>query len=164
MQLELHARGGEALRRQLFDAFARTIFDLGGLGRADGLPTLDLSPLKDPEFRFRMEADDAFARADVVDLKFSTPGTRSRHMRFTANGGDGGDVRHWAVETLGGGRRPFGDFEVVGARLRFHPRPNGRRSRTLTCELSAPTRCSLRDDPVEVNARRCLQRWGICGG
>jgi hypothetical protein len=107
-------------------------------------------------------ADERIRVADVVDLKFSTPGTRSRHMRFTANGGDGGDVRHWAVETLGGGRR--GDFEVVGARLRFHPRPNGRRSRTLTCELSAPTRCSLRDDPVEVNARRCLQRWGICGG
>ena len=93
-----------------------------------------------------------------------TRGRRSRHMRFTANGGSGGDVRHWAVETLGGGRRPCGDFEVVGARLRFHPRPNGRRPRTLTCRLAAPTRCSLRDDPVEVNARRCLQRWGICGG
>jgi len=162
--LELHARGGEGLRRQLFDAFARTVLDLGGLGRSDGLPRLDLTPLKDPEFPFRMEPDDAFARADVVDLKLSSPHRRTRQMRFTAHAGDGDDVRRWAVEMLGSGRRPCGDFEVVGARLRFHPRPGGRRPRTLTCELAAPTRCSLRDDPVEINARRCLQRWGICGG
>lgn len=159
--LELHAKGDAELRARLFDAFGRTVLSLDGLSLSDGLPRLDLSPLKDPEFRFRMEADDAFDRADVIDLKLAVPGRRTRQMRFTAHAGDGGDVRHWAVETIGNG--PCESFEVVGARLRFHPRPSGRRSRTLTCELAAPTRCSLRDDPVELNARRCLQRWGICG-
>jgi len=162
--LELHARGTAAVKAALFDAFARTVLGLDGLSQAPGMRPFDLSRLLDPEYRFQIGPDDPFEGVGVVGLKVALPGAMTVHASFSAPPGAPGDadVRGVAATAIRSQQPASRGAHVVSAKLRFRPRCGGRgRRRPLTCELALPSRCTLRDEPAERDAMRCLQRWGI---
>jgi hypothetical protein len=43
-------------------------------------------------------------------------------------------------------------------------RETAEKGKTLTFEISASDRCTLKDDPLDQIAKKYLEKWGFVGG
>jgi hypothetical protein len=57
---------------------------------------------------------------------------------------------------------PMNIVTVAKAKLKLAFAPvDGKKGKTLTFEISAPDRCTLKDDPLDQIARKYIERWGF---
>lgn len=165
--VELYAHGDKREKENLAAAFCTKVLGLSALPD-DGAEPFDLSCLKDPTFAFPTDPRDGVQSVDVPLLRLDLP--------FDRRKGAGRRITVEAKSTLEAPQALHGlirdaldphqvtarDALVGRAKLRFTFRPvDGKRPKTLTFEVSYPDRCTLKDDPHDQIARKCLYEWGI---
>jgi hypothetical protein len=166
--LELHARGDKRQKEALAELFCVHALGLVRLPNEDGREPFNLAVLKDPTFEFRCRAADRVQSVDVrlirLDLPFDRASGASRRITLEAKSTQEGPRALYGLirDAINTSRIDMEDVQVGKAKLCFTFRPIGNeRPKSLTFEIGYPDRCTLKDDPHDQIARRCLYEWGI---
>ncbi len=166
--LEMHARGDKKQKEALAEIFCTAILGLTALPDDSGRPPYDLSILKDPAFKFETEPQDRIASVVVRQLRLDLPKNedRGRNPRMilmtTPTPASPRALYRLLEKSLSPDLLRLGDVDISNAKLTFTFRPLGdKRPKTLTFEVTYPDRCTLKDDPYDQIARKCLRKWTI---
>ncbi|MBW7905255.1 MAG: hypothetical protein LC135_05555 [Phycisphaerae bacterium] len=165
--IEVHARGGNRDLIQLETIFCTNILGLIELPDDTGKVPYDLGVLNQPEFGFPLDPALGVESVELRALRYDLPqdsktGAGRRLMLTVASRRNAGDaLQRMRSDALSANLRP-GDLFPSQARLRMTFRPqNGHRPKAMTFEVTYPDRCTLKDDPHDQIARKCLRAWGI---
>lgn len=165
--LEVRARGSARDVAQIERIFCMTILSMVELPDDSGRVPYDLCALRDGRLELALEPSDRVADVELRLLRFDLPtdpksGCSRRVTCSVASHKPAKDTLPRLLdEVLATGVRR-NDLLVSQARLRFTFRPlNGERPKTLTFDVAYPDRCTLKDDPHDQIARKCLRAWGI---
>lgn len=158
--LELAGEGKVAQVEQLMRMFCTTVLGLLDLP-PNGVVPFDLTVLKDRTFPFATEPADGVSAVHVRLLRFDLGGG-ARRITVAASAGPQAPhaVYDLVDETVRKSRLNLQEMHVSQARLQF-VFANGIGPKSLTFDVTYPDRCTLRDDPCDQIAKRCLKRWGI---
>ncbi len=166
--IEMHPEGVKKVKEELAGIFCTTILGLKELPDDSGKVPYDLSYLKDPSFPFAREPKDQVLDVELklirLDLPFDKSKGSGRRITLSAASLPGAPnaLHRLLSEAIDQRNVPLDDVVISQAKMQFTFNPvNGRQPRTLTFEVTYPDRCSLRDDPHDQIAKRCLKRWGI---
>ena len=160
----MRARGTRDQVAELERIFCMTILGLQDLPDDSGRVPYDLSVLRDAQFSFPTEPEDRISAVHVRQLRLDLPGPASRRVTLSARSGPHAPraVHELLASVLDGTGHRIDEVHISQVRLRLTFAPlNGERPRSLTFEVTYPDRCTLKDDPLDQIARRCLKRWGI---
>lgn len=166
--LEMYARGDARQKEALAEAFCNTILGLTSLPDDTGLEPFRLEELKRPDFEFMLEPGDGIESVDLRMLRLDLPSepdtglTRRVTVQAKSTPQAPHAIRRLIDESLQQHRVLAADVQIGAARICITFRePSRPRPKTLTFEVSYPDRCTLKDDPYDQIARKCLARWGI---
>lgn len=165
--IEVHARGGNRDLIQLETIFCTNILGLVELPDDSGRVPYDLSVLNELDFAFPVDPALGVNGVELRALRYDLPqdsktGAGRRLLLSVSSRRSAGDaLQRMRADALSATLRP-GDLFPSLARMRMTFRPqNGHRTKALTFEVTYPDRCTLKDDPHDQIARKCLQAWGI---
>jgi hypothetical protein len=162
--LELHAKGNKRQNAELAEIFCTTILGLVELPDENDRVPFDLTALKNPDFPFTTDPADRIAAVHVRQLRFDLPEPTRGRLTVSAHASDHRPraLRDLVDRAIDRAQMPLDALHVSQAKLRlvFAPR-NGERPKTLTFEVTYPDRCTLKDDPHDQIAKKCLRQWGI---
>jgi len=163
--LEVSAKGGKKVVEALQEIFCKTILGL------DGLPNLekrhfDLSKLNDETLKFVTEPADGIEKVTITMLRLDLPGIGNRRITLEASASNNEQPVYTLIEkALNKSNIPLGKALITRAKIqiKFAGR-DGKKSKSLTFEISHPDRCTLKDDPLDQIAKKYLEIWGFVSG
>jgi len=163
--LDVHAKGRKKEIAKLQEIFCRTILGLDGLPDTDG-KHYDLTALKDRNVNLRTEPGDNIEGVFVKMLRFDLPGGSSRRITFEASSySDEKAIYHLINRAVAKQNLPLDSLALTKARLQFKfAAKDGKKGKSLTFEISAPDRCTLKDDPPDQIAKKYIEKWGLLVG
>ena len=160
----MHALGTRDLKRSLIDAFGRALLGVERVDDKDPRPPVRLEQLKNPDFRFELDPHGPIDGVELIEVRMQAPPPIDSQIRFSKPRGSRRDtcLRRSIAQTLESCPAPLSSVEVISVKLRFLVRYGSEpRSRSVTCELAMPRRCSLGDGPVDRVIGDALSRWGL---
>jgi hypothetical protein len=163
--LNISAKGRGEEIEELQEIFCQTILGL------DQLPDkrtkhFDLELLKNKETRFPTNPADGVDAVCVRMLRLDVPGTGNRRITFEASSPNDGKAIYKLIDrALAKQNLSLDDVVVAKAKLQFKfAGKDGKRGKSLTFEISAPDRCTLKDDPMDQIAKKYVEQWGFIRG
>jgi hypothetical protein len=163
--LNVSAKGrGEEIEK-LQEIFCQTILGLDRLPDKKTRP-FDLDLLKNKEIRFQTDPADCIDGVFVRMLRLDVPGTGNRRITFEASSPNDGKAIYKLIDrALAKQSLSLDDVVVAKAKLQFRfAGRDGKRGKSLVFEISAPDRCTLRDDAMDQIAKKYVERWGLIRG
>lgn len=159
--LELSARLGKRLKAQLEESFAGMILDQQ-IGPREPRQVYDLNRLKERDFMLDTDpADQVRARVRTLCLELSD---HSRCIILKSKRDSGDDMRQMVEQCLNRQHVSLDDVRISQAQfqLQFARSPRGGRG-TMTFDVAAPDRCSLRRHRPEWVAigQKHLKLWRV---
>jgi len=160
--LETNARGRKEQIDKLLGIFCRVILGLDGLPDKPGAH-YDLTPLRDRNINLATDPEDGIEGVFIRMLRFDLPDSGNRRITFEANSESDGKAIYRLIERVVEKKGlPMNIVTVAKAKLKLAFAPvDGKKGKTLTFEISAPDRCTLKDDPLDQIARKYIERWGF---
>ncbi|MCA9250650.1 MAG: hypothetical protein KDA54_05910 [Phycisphaerales bacterium] len=166
--VEVHAAGNKQLKEDLARAFCVTILGLQGLPDDGEVTPYDLNGLKNSDFPFTTTPADNIESVELKLLRLDLPiapdkGTGRRITIAVSSLRSSPNALYTLLsDAINLNCIDFDDVLLAQAKFTIVFRAIGsRRKKRLTFEVSYPDRCTLKDDPYDQIARRCLKRWGI---
>ena len=163
--LEVYAKGKADEINKLQETFCQTILNLDKLpDKKEG--RFDLSKLKDKDFSFRREPQDGIEKVTVKMLRLDLLGSGNRRITFEASSSNEEQPVYVLIEkALNKSNIPLDKVVIsrVKLEIKFSGK-DGKKGKTLTFEISAPDRWTLRDDSIDQIAKKYVQQWGFMGG
>ncbi|CAM5772585.1 MULTISPECIES: hypothetical protein [Hyphomicrobiales] len=124
----------------------------------------DLDVLLSP-FDFPTDLDDGIERVDVRLLRLMPLDAVGERVTLECMAKAGRTIWSMAEERLGPGNPIDGGWVATQAKLtiKFHPKGDARRGRTLPLTITMPHGCNLKDQTEEEQliGEKYLRRWGI---
>ena len=158
--LEASASGKKEQVEALMEVFGKTILGLPRLPDEEKEPEYNLSGLKNRDFEFRFAVTDGIEAVTVRQLRLDLPGDKGRRIILQASASPQKPKALYDLldTALNKENLPLDSLTVSQAKLRiaFKAQP-GQRAKTLTFEVSLPDRCTLKDDPHDQVAKKCLR-------
>ena len=163
--LEVSAKGGKKVVETLQDIFCKAILGLGGLPKLDK-KYFDLSRLNDKTLKFVTEPVHGIEKVTITMLRLDLPGGGNRRITLEASPASDEQPIYTLIEkALNKSNIPLDKAVITRAKIqiKFAAR-DGKKGKPLTFEISSPNRCTLRDDPLDQIAKKCIEKWGLVSG
>ncbi|MBN1123363.1 MAG: hypothetical protein JXA82_00050 [Sedimentisphaerales bacterium] len=158
-KIETNASGIKQEITQLQEAFCQGILDMEGLPDKDSR-MYTIEKLKNKfDFTPRDPQDNiAAVHLRLIELEFSS----KKRITFTDNGKTP-NIYDMIEKALNKQNVPLDIVTVSKARIQilFRKMANEKRAQTITFEISTPDRCTLKDSPVELIAKKHVEKWGL---
>lgn len=159
--LDLHARGGRKVARELLLVFGRAILGVD-LKDIDEGAAYELNGLLNPDFRFALKPTDGVDQARLRSIRVRILGHGNRRITLEANASqDPEAVRRMLDVVLGTGGIPRDLVVVDRVSLQLVFRQGVSKQQQLSFYVAHPNTCSLKHNPEDEIARQLLQRWGL---
>ena len=124
----------------------------------------DLSVLRD-RFDFPTDLDDGIERVEVRQLRLMPIDNVGRRVTLENLAKAGGTIWEMADEEFGATNPLRRGWVITQAKLaiKFHPKGEARRGRSLTLSVTMPHGCNLKDqtEQEQLIGEKYLRRWGI---
>jgi hypothetical protein len=161
--LDLFVRGDKLTVMDLQRVFFRTILGVELDEVENGGIVYHLEGLLERAFTFAIDPADAIDEVRIRKLRLGIIGQGSRRITLEANVKENPRAVYDLLDdVLAGNRIPKELLTVTQVRLQIVFRPGaGRRSRTLSFDVTPPDSCSLKHDPEHEVARQCLKKWEL---
>jgi len=163
--LNVSAKGKGEEIEELQEIFCQTILGL------DQLPDkkakyFDLERLKDKQIHFLTDPADGVDGVCVRMLRLDVPGSGNRRITFEASSPSDTKAIYKLIDrALAKQSLSLDDVVVAKAKLQFKfAGRDNKRGKSLTFEISAPDRWTLKDDPLDQIAKKYVERWGLISG
>lgn len=163
--LEVCAKGTSKEIKELEWIFCTRILGMTLLPDETGR-RFNLARLKDKNLDFVRDPGDGIEKVTIKMLRLDLPGRPDRRITIEASSPNVEQPVHALIDrALSKANVGYDAMVVSRARLQFTFAPReGKRSKTLTFEISLPDRWTLRDDPLDQIAKKYIERWGLTSG
>lgn len=167
--LEIHARGKKQEKEELARIFCTTILGLEELPDDSGKTPYNLECLKDPDYPLDAEPEDQVLGVELKLLRLDLPNDRKHgfgrriQLSVASVTNTPKAVHQLIADAIDSSKLPLSDVQIGHAKMTiiFKPFEGNRETKRLTFDIRYPDRCTLKDDPYDQLAKKCLKRWGI---
>ena len=163
--LEVSAKGGKKVVEALQEIFCKTILGLKGLPKLEKRH-FDLSKLNDKTLKFITEPADGIEKVTIRMLRLDLPGIGNRRITLEASpSGEGQPVYMLIEKALNKSNIPLDKAVIakVKIQIKFSAR-DGKKGKSLLFDIYNSNSCTLKDDPLDQIAKRCIEKWGLVSG
>lgn len=151
-------------RAEMAQFLARDLLGINFQGEKVPFREYDLSMLLDP-FSFPTDLEDGIVRVDVRQLRLMPLDAIGERVTLECTSKADRTIWSMAADRLGTGNPLGGGWVVTQAKLaiKFHPKGDARRGRTLPLTITYPHGCNLKDqtEAEQLIGEKYLRRWGI---
>ena len=160
--LEVAAPGGKKDAQALQEVFCRIALGLPRVPPAKTARAYELNMLKDPGFSFTTDAADRIEAVELLAMRVNEVGSPRRRLTFEQDPRSGKPLRDWIERSLNADQVPWAMVDVNQIRVRLTYRGDPKKKKpTHTFTVTSPDSTTLKDDPRDQIAKRCLARWKI---
>lgn len=158
-KIETNASGRKEEVLQLQEAFCQGILGMEGLPDKDSR-MYELDKLKT---RFNFTPRDPQDNIAAVHLKLIELEIGYKKRITFTDSGRTPNIYDMIEEALNQENVPLDIVTVGKAKIQivFRKMADEKRAKTITFEISAPDRCTLKDSPVELIAKKYVEKWGF---
>lgn len=151
-------------RAEMAQFLARDLLGIDFQGEKVPFREYDLSMLLNP-FSFPTDLEDGIERVDVRQLRLMPLDAIGERVTLECTSKADRTIWSMAADRLGTGNPLGGGWVVTQAKLaiKFHPKGDARRGRTLPLTITYPHGCNLKDqtEAEQLIGEKYLRRWGI---
>lgn len=151
-------------RAELAQFLARHLLGIEFSSEKVPMRQYDLSVLLD-RFDFATDLEDGIERVEVRQLRLMPIDNVGRRVTLENLAKAGGTIWEMADEEFGATNPLQRGWVITQAKLaiKFHPRGEARRGRSLTLSVTMPHGCNLKDqtEQEQLIGEKYLRRWGI---
>lgn len=158
-RIETNARGKKADIKKLHEAFCQGVLEMEGLPDINST-MYNLESLK-TRFNFMpRQPQDQITSVKLKSIELQA-GYRKR-ISFTDSGRDS-DIYTLIEEALNLENIPLDTVSVTKAKIQilFRKMPTDRRTPSVSFEIGMPDRCTLKDSPLHLIAKKYVELWGL---
>jgi len=160
--LYVHARG-DKFARALQEIFCKEVLELEGVPD-DNTKVIDLSKLKDSNFRFVTDPADNIESVILKGVELHLPGILDRAITVNANPAIGSErlVFEMMDKTIQAFDVNRDAVHIKRAKIKAKFRSNaGQRAKEVTFFLAVPNGCTLNEIPHHNVLKRYISKWGF---
>jgi hypothetical protein len=151
-------------RAEMAQFLARDLLGINFQGEKVPFREYDLSMLLNP-FSFPTDLEDGIERANVRQLRLMPLDAIGERVTLECTSKADRTIWSMAADRFGTGNPLGGGWVVTQAKLaiKFHPKGDARRGRTLPLTITYPHGCNLKDqtEREQMIGEKYLRRWGI---